>query len=78
MRTLLPGYPAVMGALEDGARGRATITDFFGGPAELIAGRAGGLDVIAVNAPHLYARPAIPISAPTARTGRTIGAASPR
>ena len=39
MRTLLPGYPAVMGALEDGQVVH-DYADFFGGPAQLIAGRA--------------------------------------
>lgn len=63
VRTLLPGYPAVMGALE-----RAEVLrdygDFFGGPAELIGGRAGGLDIIALNAPHLYARAGNPYLGP--------------
>ncbi len=63
VRTLLPGYPAVMGALEGGQVLR-DYADFFGGPAELIAGRAGGLDIIAVNAPHLYARPGNPYLGP--------------
>jgi starch synthase len=63
MRTLLPGYPAVMGALED-ARSLRGYGDFFGGPAELIAGKAGGLSIIALSAPHLYARPGNPYLGP--------------
>lgn len=63
VRTLLPGYPAVMGALE-GGRVLRDYGDFFGGPAELIAGRAGGLDIIAVNAPHLFARAGNPYLGP--------------
>lgn len=63
MRTLLPGYPAVMGAIENG-RVLRDYGDFFGGPAELIAGRAGGLEIIAVNAPHLYARAGNPYLGP--------------
>jgi starch synthase len=63
VRTLLPGYPAVMGALE-GARVVAEFADFFGGPGQLMAGRAGGLDVIAVNVPHLYNRPGNPYLGP--------------
>src|SRR3569623_355104 len=59
MHTLLPGYPAVMGAIEDG-RALAGYPDFFGGPAELIAGRAKGLDIIALKADHLYGRPGTP------------------
>jgi starch synthase len=63
MRTLLPGYPAVMGALENGQVVRE-YGDFFGGPAELMSGRAGGLSVIAINAPHLYARAGNPYLGP--------------
>lgn len=63
VRTLLPGYPAVMGALE-GAEVIAEFPDLFGGPAQLMAGRGGGLDVIAINAPHLYDRPGNPYVGP--------------
>src|ERR1700712_1272552 len=63
VRTLLPGYPAVMAALDNG-RIVAEFPDFFGGFAQLVAGRAGGLDVIAVNAGHLYDRPGNPYSGP--------------
>jgi starch synthase len=63
VRTLLPGYPAVMGALE-GGRVLRDLGSYFGGPAELIVGRAGGLDIIALNAPHLYARPGNPYLGP--------------
>src|SRR5690606_36815808 len=63
MRTLLPGYPAVMGVLED-AHVLHENGDFFGGPAEFIAGKAQGLDIIALNAPHLYARAGNPYLGP--------------
>ena len=63
VRTLLPGYPAVMGALED-ARALREFGDYFGGPATLLAGRAGGLDVIVLDAPHLYARAGNPYLGP--------------
>ncbi len=63
VRTLLPGYPAVMGALEN-AQTLYDYPDHFGGPAQLMAGRAGGLDVIALNAPHLYARAGNPYLGP--------------
>jgi starch synthase len=59
MRVLLPAYPAVMGALED-VHTLANLGDFFGGPAELMGGRGGALNVIAINAPHLYDRPGNP------------------
>ena len=59
MRVLLPGYPKVLAALESG-REVYWFEDFFGGEARLVAGRAGGLDVIAIDAPHLYDRPGNP------------------
>lgn len=59
IRTLMPGYPSVMVALKDGATLHAW-TDYFGGPAKLVAGRAGTLDLIALDAPHLFNRPGNP------------------
>lgn len=56
MRTLLPGYPAVMKALED-PRVVATQAGLFGGPARIIAAQAAGLDLIVLDAPHLFDRP---------------------
>jgi starch synthase len=59
MRVLVPGYPAVAAALT----GRQPIhryKDLFGGPATLVAGTAGGLDLIALDAPHLFDRPGNP------------------
>lgn len=55
VRTLLPGYPAVMAALIDGAV-VARFDDLFGGPARIVAATARGLDLLALDAPHLYAR----------------------
>ncbi|WP_293014950.1 glycogen synthase GlgA [Paracoccus sp. (in: a-proteobacteria)] len=66
MRTLLPGYPAVIGALKDGAAVQ-TFDDLFGGPATLLAGRAAGLDLLVIDAPHLYARPGNPYLGPDGR-----------
>ncbi|GLK56040.1 starch synthase [Methylopila capsulata] len=66
VRTLLPGYPAVMAALHDG-EAFFRFDDLFGGPATLIAGEAKGLDVIAIDAPHLYARPGSPYVGPDGR-----------
>jgi len=61
--TLVPGYPAVMAAL-----GRPqvalTIDDLFGGPARILAGQANGLELLVINAPHLYDRPGNPYSGP--------------
>src|SRR5687768_15368738 len=63
MRVLLPGYPKVMDGLE-GGRQVLWFDDFFGGPARLVAGRANGLDVIAIDAAHLYDRPGNPYLGP--------------
>jgi len=63
VRTLLPGYPAVLGAIENGEV-LATYPAFFGGMAELVAGRAKGLDIIALRADHLFDRPGNPYLQP--------------
>ncbi|WP_189367752.1 glycogen synthase GlgA [Tateyamaria omphalii] len=55
MRTLLPGYPAVMDAL-GGADTVAEISDLFGGAARLLSGQAAGLDLFVLDAPHLFDR----------------------
>ena len=57
--SIIPGYPAVMAALEDAAV-LHVYADLFGGKARLMRGRAKGLEVIAVDAPHLYDRPGNP------------------
>jgi starch synthase len=57
--TLLPGYLAVMAAL-GAARTARALPDLFGGPARLVRGPAAGLDIIAIDAPHLFARPGNP------------------
>jgi starch synthase len=63
LRTLVPGYPAVMSKI-DGGRVVAEIDDLFGAPGKLIAGRFAGLDLIVIEAPHLYDRPGNPYVAP--------------
>ena len=61
VRTLIPGYPAVMKAL--GAKTVAhSWPDLFGGPARLIAAKAKGLDLFVLDAPHLYDRVGGPYS----------------
>lgn len=59
MRTLLPGYPAVIKALGE-ASGKtsvvATEPDLFGGKGRLLAGTVAGLDLLVLDAPHLYDR----------------------
>ena len=63
MRCLVPGYRPVMSAL-DGITVLHRYADLFGGPASLVAGKAGGLDLIAIDAPHLYDRPGNPYLGP--------------
>lgn len=61
--TLIPGYPAVTSALR-----HATVVHSYdylhGAPAHVIAGRAGGLDLLVLDAPHLFARSGNPYVAP--------------
>ena len=63
MRCLVPGYRPVMSAL-DGITVLHRYADLFGGPASLVAGKADGLDLIAIDAPHLYDRPGNPYLGP--------------
>jgi starch synthase len=63
VRTLLPGYPAVMAALRDAAVVHA-LPQLHGAPARVLAGRAAGLDLFVLDAPHLYARPGSPYGGP--------------
>ncbi|MET0482682.1 MAG: glycogen synthase GlgA [Aestuariivirgaceae bacterium] len=60
MRTLVPGYPSVTEAL--GAKREAIhrYADLQGGKAELVAAEVAGLDLLVLDAPHLYHRPGSP------------------
>ncbi|MFL1460979.1 glycogen synthase GlgA [Roseococcus sp. DSY-14] len=64
--TLLPGYPAVMAALAGGEAALA-IPDLFGGPARLLRAAHAGLDLLVLDAPHLFARPGGPYAGPDGR-----------
>lgn len=66
VRTLVPGYPAVLSALNT-AEAAHDWAELFGGRARLLAGRAAGLDLFALDAPHLYARPGDPYRGPGGR-----------
>ncbi|MEP2924800.1 MAG: glycogen/starch synthase, partial [Bauldia litoralis] len=59
MRVMLPGYPAVMAAL-DGATVVKRYRNLFGGSARLVAAAGGGLDLIVLDAPKLFDRPGNP------------------
>jgi len=61
--TLVPGYPAVLAALPD-ATPVHRFADLFGGPADVLLGSASGLELLAIDAPHLYARPGNPYLGP--------------
>jgi starch synthase len=53
--TLLPGYPAVMQAV-GGARAARVMPELFGGPARIVPASVEGLDLLVLDAPHLFAR----------------------
>ncbi|MCT4683983.1 MAG: glycogen synthase GlgA [Roseicyclus sp.] len=55
MRTLLPGYPKVMAAAGK-AKPVWQDADLFGGPARVLAATAHGLDLLILDAPHLFDR----------------------
>lgn len=61
--TLLPGYPKIIAALA-AARVLHHVEDLFGAPARILAGKAAGLDLLVIDAPHLYDRPGSPYQAP--------------
>lgn len=56
--TMLPGYPAVRDALA------GSVACALPGGHQLLAGRAGGLDLLVVDAPALFDRPGSPYLAP--------------
>lgn len=56
VRVLLPGYPGLAEKLER-PRVVGAFDDLFGGPARLRAGAVAGLDLLLLDAPHLYDRP---------------------
>ncbi|MFT8244955.1 glycogen synthase GlgA [Roseomonas sp. BN140053] len=70
VRTLLPGYPAVLRALRD-AEVAAELGPLAGGPATLLAGRAeaegGAMALLVLDAPHLFAREGGPYAGPDGR-----------
>jgi len=55
VRTLLPGYPAVLAAMPE-PRVVHIFDTLMGGRARLVAGSAAGLDLLVLDAPHLYRR----------------------
>ena len=59
VRTLLPGYPQVIETLEGGESVHKW-RNLFGGPARLLSGTAKTLDMLVLDAPHLFRRPGNP------------------
>jgi starch synthase len=62
-RTLVPGYPGVLDALR-AAETIHTFARLHGGPARLLGAHVAGLDLLVLDAPHLYARPGNPYLRP--------------
>lgn len=63
MRTLVPAYPSVKAKLGE-AETVHEYDDLFGAPARVVAGRSAGLDLFALDAPHLFDRPGNPYLGP--------------
>lgn len=61
--TMLPGYPAVMAALGP-VQASENLIDLFGAPARLVRAEAAGRDILALDAPHFFARAGSPYLAP--------------
>ncbi len=64
MRTLLPAYPGLI-AKAGAKKVMFKFNDLMGGPASVVAGKAAGLDVLLLDAPHLFDRPGGPYGNPT-------------
>jgi starch synthase len=63
VRTLVPAYPAILAKLA-GATTAREYDHLFSAPARVIAGKAAGLDLFAIDAPHLFDRPGNPYLGP--------------
>ena len=63
VRVLLPAYPAVKAALPKKAK-TVVFGNLPGGRARLLAAKAKGFDVLALDAPHLFDRPGNPYLGP--------------
>ncbi|MBR1213886.1 glycogen synthase GlgA [Bradyrhizobium sp. JYMT SZCCT0180] len=62
-RTLVPGYPDVIKGLTV-AEEFLHVPEFFGGPARLLGRVHGNLNLLVLDAPHLFARPGNPYVTP--------------
>lgn len=67
VKVMIPGYRGVLAKIQD-VQEVAHYPDVFGGPAWLRAGcTADGLEVLVLDAPHLYDRPGTPYLGPDGR-----------
>ncbi|MBY6200956.1 glycogen synthase GlgA [Maritalea mobilis] len=55
MRVMLPGYPGVMQAIGK-AKTVLEESDLFGGTGRVVAAKAAGIDLLVLDAPHLFER----------------------
>ncbi len=61
VRTLMPAYPSVLAKLADEGKDVVlTVPDLFGGEARVLSVRFAGLDLLLLDAPHLFDRPGGP------------------
>ena len=56
VKIILPGYPALAEQIREGQTVHE-YADMFGGPARLVATRSNELDLLLLDAPHLFDRP---------------------
>jgi phosphoglucomutase len=66
MRTLVPGYPTVLGGI-DHKEEPIDLPDAMGGPVRLLPARGAGMNLLILDAPHLYGRPGNPYLGPDGR-----------
>jgi len=64
--TLVPGYPAVKAAVGE-AQEVLAFDNLFGGAGRMLLARAGDLDLMILDAPHLFDRPGNPYTGPDGR-----------
>jgi starch synthase len=64
--TMVPGYPAVITALSKPTTVH-TYDELLGGPARILKGKAAGLELLVLDAPHLFDRPGNPYSGPNGK-----------
>ncbi|MEP1699038.1 MAG: glycogen/starch synthase, partial [Paracoccaceae bacterium] len=53
MKTLIPGYPSVMSQAK-AAKTVATLETLFGGHGKILSAKIEGLDLLILEAPHLF------------------------